>query len=269
MNCEQVREHLEAYALGALDQDTAAAVASHLAECADCRRLADEYVEIANHLPGAVAAASPLRLPESVKARLLRSIEAAQPAPQAEKGWRSEMPSRRRFSRTRWQQLGSVAILALLIFAFGWIVHLNTALAHEQGLRESLEHQTELIFEVVDSDETTRHFLQSTDDAPLLPNAAPPYGKVFIRADMPYVVSMTGRLPPPPVGKVYNLWLFGDDRSELAGMMMPDDAGFGALIYRASQDGPRYESAQLILQDRGSSTPSGITVLVWDPNRGR
>jgi hypothetical protein len=259
---------LEAYVLDTLDADTQAAVAKHLSECADCRRLADEYVEIASRLPEAVAAVSPVPLPESVKARLFQTIEAPQPSRQSDPRSVRETPTRRRLplGRIRFQQVGTFVSLVLLIFSLVWIIHLNTALAHEQGLRESLESQTELIFEVVDSDQTTRHFLQATENAPHLPDAAPPYGKVFIRADLPYVISMTGRLPPPPAGQVYNLWLFSEGGTQLAGTMMPDDAGFGTLLYQASENGPLYESAQLVLQDENSSTPSGVPVLMWRPS---
>jgi hypothetical protein len=267
MKCEQIRELLEAYAVGALDTETHAIVEKHLAECADCRALADEYIEIINWLPEALAAASPLRPPDSIKIRLLQRIEESMASAQTNNvPARQGSLSRVRALYRRFQPIGSAAAIALLILSFAWIIHLNTALAREQGLRENLEHQTELIFEVVDSDQTTRRFLRATDQALSFPDAAPPYGKVFTRADLPYVVSMTGRLPAPPAGQVYNLWLFREGRSELAGSMMPDDAGFGSLLYQASENGPNYDSAQLILQAEDSRTPAGVPVLVWNLN---
>jgi hypothetical protein len=228
--------------------------------------LADEYIEIVNRLPEAVAAASPLRPPDTVKAHLLQTIEAA--TAQADHKSASKTTGRWRFRplHARFQRIGSVVILVLLIFAVVWIARLSTALAHEQSLREMLESQTELIFEVVDSDQTTRRFLRPTENAPVIEGAAPPYGKVFTRADLPYVVSMTGRLPLPPAGQGYNLWLFRDGDTELAGTMMPDDAGFGVLVYQASANNPSYESAQLILQGENSDTPTGVPVLIWQLN---
>src|SRR5437588_11040815 len=56
------REALEgeaaAYALDALPAVEAAAYEAHLARCAFCRRLADEFVDIAGFLPAAPAAAT-------------------------------------------------------------------------------------------------------------------------------------------------------------------------------------------------------------------
>ncbi len=271
MNCEQIRELVEAYALGTLDAETQMTVEQHLAECADCRLLADEYREIVHRLPEAVAAASPLRPPDSLKTRLMQDVEASEAPAQSVWGGRKPVgkPARNwRLSpvQIRFQQVGAAVILVLLIFSLAWIARLSTALAHEQGLRESIESQTELIFEVVDSDQTTRRFLRPTENAPHLPDAAPPYGKVFTRADLPYVVAMTGRLPQPPEGQAYNLWLFGDERIELAGAVTPDDAGFGSLVYQAADNGPVYESAQLILQAENSDSPSGVPVLIWHLN---
>jgi len=270
MNCEQIHELLEAYALGALDADSVAMVEKHLAECAECRELAEEFAGIANRLPQVLAMVSPLRPPDSMKDRLFDAIEAdaTTSVKLHDKPTRTiPIRVRRRYSRYTFQRIGSAVALVLLMFSVVWIAHLSTALAHEQNLRERLEHQTELIFEVVDSDQTTRRFLQPTENAPRLPDAGPPYGKVFTRADLPYVVAMTGRLPAPPAGQVYNLWLFSEGRSVLAGTIMPDDAGFDSLLFQANDDGPLYESAQLILQDEASDTPSGIPVLAWQLNQ--
>jgi hypothetical protein len=271
MNCEDIRELLELYAVGALGTETQALVEKHLAECADCRKIADEYLEIINRLPEALAVASSLRPLASIKASLMQRIEEEESMSSAQADGLSvqQMPvslGRIRSMFWRLQPIGSAAAVVLLILSVVWIIHLNTALAYEQGLRQNLAHQTELIFEVVDSDQTTRHFLRPTENAPRIPDAAPPYGKVFIRADLPYVVSMTGRLPAPPTGQVYNLWLFRQEHSELAGTIMPDEAGFGSLLYQASEDGPHYDSAQLILQAEDSDTPTGVPVLLWNLN---
>src|SRR5436190_231315 len=75
MDCEQVREQLEAYALGALEPDERDRVARHLAGCPECRRLAAAYAEVAADLPLALAAASPLRPPPELKERLVRPPE--------------------------------------------------------------------------------------------------------------------------------------------------------------------------------------------------
>ena len=48
MQCEQIRDLLEAYAVGTLDEDQRAAVEAHLADCAACQRMADELIATCN-----------------------------------------------------------------------------------------------------------------------------------------------------------------------------------------------------------------------------
>lgn len=75
MNSEHIKDLLEAYALGALEPHEQKIVEQHLAGCADCRQLAREFEHTASLLPQALAAVSPLRPPESLKERLLQTVQ--------------------------------------------------------------------------------------------------------------------------------------------------------------------------------------------------
>ena len=77
MDCDRIKDLLEAHALGALDPDEQTAVERHLAGCPDCRRLAAAYAEIAHALPHALATASHTTVPPALKRRVLASIETA------------------------------------------------------------------------------------------------------------------------------------------------------------------------------------------------
>jgi anti-sigma factor RsiW len=74
---QRTRELLEAYALGALDEDERREVEAHLEECDECAQLARELAEVAHRLPLALAAASPLRPPASLKERVLGAVAPA------------------------------------------------------------------------------------------------------------------------------------------------------------------------------------------------
>ena len=50
MNCNEVQELLEAYALGALDPIESRRVAAHIAECSECSRIARAYQQAVDHL---------------------------------------------------------------------------------------------------------------------------------------------------------------------------------------------------------------------------
>ena len=93
-----------------------------------------------------------------------------------------------------------------------------------------------------------------TDDSPTAP-----YGKVFTRPDMPYVVAMAGRLSPAPSGQEYHLYL--DDRR--IGTITPNESGFGYFVYRADAVGIAYQQARVVLEPPQTMGASGRVVLTW------
>jgi anti-sigma factor RsiW len=283
MRCDDVRELLELYAVGALDADEHAQVAAHLAGCPTCQRLADELTDVANALPQALAAASPLRLPTTAKARLLQSLDAPTPAgassgdldivhdgaappptpvPPAS-GQTSGVGAALRRGWSRWwrpRTLGTLAATLVAVLALGWGVQLSFALARERALRAEFDTiisgQQALVVDIIDSPKTVKALLRATQPG------SKAYGKIFIRPDMPNVVVMAGRLPPPPTGQAYRVWLTSGSTTRLAGQLALN-AGFGALILDAGQAGPVYDSAQVVLQSSGSTSPAGTIVLQW------
>ena len=283
MRCDDVRELLELYALGALDANEHAQVAAHLAGCPTCQRMVDELTDVANALPQALAATSPLRLPATAKARLFQSLDAltpgaasagdrdivhdraAPPPPPARQasGQTSGVGAALRRRGSRWwrpRTLGILAATLVAVLALGWGVQLSFALARERALRAEfdalLSGQQALVIDVIDSPKTIKAMLRATQPG------SKAYGKLFTRPDMANVVVMAGRLPDPPPGQVYQVWLTRAGTVQLAGELALN-AGFGALVFDAGQNGPRYDAAQVILQPDSSTTPTGTTVLQW------
>jgi anti-sigma-K factor RskA len=73
-NCEQFREWIEAYALGALDAEERAAFEAHLAAgCAECAKKVDEARWLVSQLAYAAPEAAPS---EMLKGRLLKTVRA-------------------------------------------------------------------------------------------------------------------------------------------------------------------------------------------------
>jgi hypothetical protein len=252
-DCQPTREMLEAYALGALDEDERASIDDHLRTCADCRRLADELIETAHKLPLAVGAASPLRPPATLKARVLGQV-----AP--EKGGESQR-------RWWWRPSVALALVSLVLAGLfaAWNARLDDALSQERDLRvrlARLQIQQELVLEVVDSRETRK--------AVLLPPAGSEsraYGKVFTRADMRHVVALAARLPQPRPDHAYHLWLTTGRGTRLARVLPVDSSGFGLVLFDADRAGPVYKEARLIEQLKGSRRPSGEPILLWRASR--
>lgn len=278
MTCEEIRSLLEEYTLGLLSEDEQQRVTEHLSECGDCQRLALEYAELTNRLPAALAVASGLRPPPEMRERLIQTVraDAMQSQPQVDSGSSTrddaagssdEHGKGPRSLRSLWwnrRSLGLVAMVAMLVVSVGWSLHLNQALSHEQALRAEyadLVGQQEIVFEIVDSDETNRVVLRPPASDP----ESPSYGKLFTRPDFPDVVVMAGRLPDPPEGQAYHLWVAKDDgTAEFAGVMTVNAEGFGLLIFEADENGPVYDSVQLTLQEEETPEPAGSPVLTWE-----
>jgi hypothetical protein len=248
-DCQPTREMLEAYALGALDEDERAAIDDHLRTCADCRRLADELIETAHKLPLAVGAASPLQPPTTLKARVLGQVA----------------PEEDGESRRRWWWRPSVALALVSLVLAGlfaaWDARLDDALSQERDLRARLARlqvQQELVLEVVDSRETRKAVLLPSEGS-----ESRAYGKVFTRGDMRHVVAMAARLPRPRPDHAYHLWLTNARGTRLAGVLAVDSSGFGLILFDADRAGPVYEEARLIEQPRGSTRPRGEPILLW------
>jgi len=250
MTCQDpVQELLETYVLGTLDLSERERVEQHLQNCADCQRLVNEYAEITVRFPHALAAASGLSLPPEIKSRILQTL-----------------PSQRSFIRTgltsfRWRpRLVTWGLAILLALSLAWGFQLRVALAQERSLRiefANLADQREIVLEVIDSSKTTKAFLRATADD------SKSYGKLFTRSDMSDVVAMAGRLPVPPAGQAYHLWVTEDGKTYLAGVMKVDEKGFGLLVFTADRPGPVYEAAELILGPIRSTSPTGTPIIAW------
>jgi hypothetical protein len=249
MDCARTRELLEAYALGALEPDEHAEVEHHLERCPECRELAEELEAIASRLPGALAAASALDPPTALRRKVLAGADAA-----------AERPARP--SPTRRRALAIALAAALPALVLGWVAGFQQASARDDDRRDQLARLLgveELVFEVVDSRQTEKAFLRSTrEEGPF----ARSYGKLYTRRDLPHVVAFAARLPQPPEGRSYHLWLTVDGRTELAGVLTVRD-GFGLVVFDAPRAGLRYGSALLTLQERGATAPAGARVLAW------
>ena len=251
MTCQDpIRELLEAYVLDALDPTERTRVELHLKTCANCQRLVSEYAEVASKLPQALATASQLSMPPEIKSRVFEILAAE----------RASTPTRQILFRWR-PRLVTWALAILLAFSLAWGFRLNVALAQERALRSEfadLVDQQEIVLEVIDSNKTTKAFLRATADD------SNSYGKLFTRSDFPDVVAMAGRLPVPPEGGAYHLWVTQNGQAYLAGTMNVNDKGFGLLVFSADQPGPVYEAAQLILQPVGSTSPTGTPIIAWE-----
>lgn len=238
MDHDDVREQLEAYALGALEAEEAEAVRDHLARCPECAAELPKWQRVTDGLPSALAAASPLRIHRSLRRRIVARVQ--------------DRTGRRLLPRA-WL-VPAVAVVAVVLFLASslYALNLRQQVADGRVLRQqSLEKvQTRLsqqdqyrVLEVLDSTTTTRRLLRSVD-----PDHPDAYGKLWTRGDDADVVVMVNRLPQPGPGEQYVLTLTTvDGRTVSAGQLPVDGDGFAMLLFAADRKGPTYQSAVVSL----------------------
>src|SRR5262245_36274927 len=75
MNCDQVRELLEAFVLDTLPEEQRVEVEAHLSDCPDCQKLEKEYRLTLAALPAALSLATQARPPAALRARVLSALD--------------------------------------------------------------------------------------------------------------------------------------------------------------------------------------------------
>jgi hypothetical protein len=254
VNCEGIRENLEAFALGALDGDEARPVEAHVADCSECAQIVRAYRMAIDHLSLAVPL---VRASPRVKDRVLGGIGALRPLP---------IP---RVLTSRWALSTAAAVLtAVAIGGVAWAVMLsaqverlrqdNAILAElsqldaaqrvdllrlrgdvnsartEQGrMSRTLEEYSTLLSVALDPDLVPTDLL-GTERAP---NARCSY----VWSSKQSFGALTCRdLPQPMVGLSYELWALKGEKTVAAGSFQPRSDGSAALLVKfpADAEGP-------------------------------
>src|SRR5215813_221186 len=240
MEHAELQERLEAYALGALEAEEAEAVAIHLLSCGECQAELNTYRRVADSLPSALAARSPLRVHPSLKRKVLARLQAP-------------TRTRRRFRAALWP---AAAALAVLMFAGStvWGLHVQQQLGRDELLRSQqlaklqtmLDRDDQLrVLELLDSSARIKRLLKPVD--PASPTFQHSYGKLWTRADGDDVVVMVNLLPQPPAGQHYELLVTSEGRTIDAGALKVDQDGFAMLLFKANKKGPSYTRATVTL----------------------
>jgi hypothetical protein len=80
------------------------------------------------------------------------------------------------------------------------------------------------------------------------------------------LAASASRLPAPPAGKVYRLWIVPDGPAVSAGVLVPDAAGRATLLVPGPLTLPVPVTIRVTLEDEGeTTTPRGAVCLVRVP----
>lgn len=257
MTCEELEELAGALALGAALPHEMAAAREHLAICPRAHRSVRELAATAVLLAEAV---EPLEPPAELRERILAAARGmAGPALLSSPGRAPRVPEVRGASwavarRVRPAWLAAAAVLLLALGLLAWNVQLQRAL-------DRREAQLAVQQRVLDAVARGARVVPFTA-APGLGGA---HGAVVWEDGQPPVVVFE-RLPPPPAGRIYQLWAIRAGRPEDMGMVFRPDAD--GRFFTVLPDLSEVDAVAVTVEPGHVSHPTGPPVLTAEVSRG-
>lgn len=247
-------DQLVAFALDALPVEDAAAVTTHLARCADCRRDVAEWREVTSAVAAlAPTAPPPIGMRERVLARAtaphLRVSAAENPPAGLRRG-------------------GRLAVAAGLVLMVG----LGSALATLYADHARLASRVAEVTAIADAQAQTlatqdsllaRVLGPETSIATLAATGANPSLRLYWDRGRGEMVVSARRLAPAAPGRTYQLWGIGAD-GQPVGLGTFNTAATGSAVLVLAVDGTRRfdVSAVTVEPDGGSPSPTTSPILV-------
>lgn len=277
---QEIRDLLEAHALGALDAAEARRVEAHLAAgCGACEALLADYARVAERLAAPVEPVTPS---ETTRARVLAAVAAAPrggatAAPAAATPART-LPPRRGSAAVAW--LAAAASIAALVLG-GWLALTQGELRREvrraAGERARMESERAADRAAL-AGELARTRGEIARLASSLGFVASPGNRAIQLAGLGPAPEASGTtvfdprggravfyasgLPDPGPGKTYELWFFTDEGPQPAGVFGVDRRGEGQVeVEPVAEPGRVVAWAVTIEPEGGLPKPSGPAVL--------
>lgn len=226
-----------AYAVDALDDLERVAFERHLAECADCRAEVAGLREAASLLAETTATEPPAALRD----RVLAGIATVRPLP-------PETPvPRRRHRRVRLLVAAAAAAVLVGAGAVAW---------QQPWADETSQQQPPTAQTVLDASDA----LSTSLDFPGGASATVTHSDSVGRA-----VIVTSKMPPPPQGKVYQLWLDQPGEGMVSAGVMPVKEDQTVLL---SGDAATATGAGITVEPAGgSAAPTSDPIALFDFGR--
>jgi anti-sigma-K factor RskA len=209
VNCEELRPDYLLYALGVLEDPERTEVRAHLDRgCADCTAGVREARSWAYAMGASVEGPAP---PRRLRRRVL-SIAAA--APKTERNWFAG-----------WIAAVATALAGIVVV----MVETRSFRAEEAGMRAEIARsgmEATALRQAFD-------FIQAPDTREVnfgQGEPAPPRGRVFVSRSG--VLLIASRLPAPPPGKTYEMWIIRGGSPRAAGLFASDAQGNALHFYR-------------------------------------
>jgi hypothetical protein len=276
IDCEAVREDIDAWALGALGDAESRAINAHIAGCAECALLADD----ARAAAAAFALAVPLVAADpSLKARVMAAATLVD----------TQHARTQRSQRVRrWWFTAAAAAFIFGIAAIAWGSYVQTqvndlrdreasvgtdataqssqfATMHTELVQASernvnLATNQDAVIDIVSQPDVQRLPMAGTTSAP---SAS---GRYLWSRSAGMGALVASNLPPLPQGQSYCMWLVYANAWVNGGLFGVDDTGAGRLIVRdvadATADQGAFKGFAVTVEpSAGGTKHTGVTVL--------
>jgi Anti-sigma-K factor rskA/Putative zinc-finger len=242
MNCDEVRDAADAYALGALDAADREELERHIEHCAECR----DYVERLTLATSSLALAAPLTAaPAALHTRVMRQVEQesgsaqgaatlkrlivpVQPPVGVPPANRSAAGRGASDGRVRWPWVQSIAaVLILLLFAASavWIAKLQMQVSRLQARSQTLQRAASDVdlqrsaLMLLASEGSVRLEMQPMDPASGVT------GAVVWNPERHKCSILVSGLPAAAADQTYHIWLVGNQRSWDSGELTMSGSG--------------------------------------------
>jgi anti-sigma-K factor RskA len=240
---DDYKEMIPAHALSTLDGADERALHEHLESCAECRRDLDEWQAVAASL---ALNADPLEPSADVRRKLLTQIQSESV---------SNVVPLARTQRNLWTSLGSLGQIAAVILFAALIIAVIVLWQQNRRLRQENE-----VVKIVSSPYTHLKTMNGTAEAPSAT------ARIIMDGEG-HALVVTNRLPQPPDGKEYQLWIINPRKAPIPGKTFSTDrAGKGVVVQdRIGEVEQEYGVFAVTLEPAGGvSSPTGAIYLRSD-----
>ncbi|HEY7389017.1 MAG TPA: anti-sigma factor [Bryobacteraceae bacterium] len=239
MTCEELRPDYLAYALGSLEDPERSEVRAHLERgCQDCQAGVRDAREWVFAVGASVEGPAP---PRSLRSRVLTAV-----APAQQKRW-NWWPA--------WIGVAATALVAVGVVAYQERGFRTDQAAMQAEIQRNVTESTALrqAFELIQAPETREvTFGQG--------QPAPPRGRVFVNPSG--VLLVASRLPAPPAGKTYEMWLIRGGKPAPAGLFASDAQGDAVHLYRPASPAAAGDVVAVTLEVAGGvNAPTSMPVI--------
>ncbi|MDQ3326897.1 MAG: anti-sigma factor [Chloroflexota bacterium] len=250
MNHDVLRENIPAYILGVLDLGEEAALRRHLANCPACAEEITAYAAIPDALNVAVPTAT---LPSGFNTRLLERAVPIRALPDP------AVPAVRPRDRSHPARLPWTVAAACLVLALalgGWNWQLNTALDQQE---QELAQRRSTVAGVVDLLGRPGVIVR---DAGVSEDGT--RTRLYLAREGDLAMVVFDKMPPPPQGRVYQLWLGGEGETESVATFTPNASGHWFRLLNPAGGVRAYETVGVSLEPEGGSQKPTTRWAIWE-----